>query len=157
VLKAAEAGKGDDGTYLRRLDRPVVRGVLREGEMRAILVVPGLELSEQPSRVSFTDHDDAIEELAADGPDETLGVAVHLRRADGGLDGPNAQTPDSMGELLSICSVAIWRMSRRTSARALGRPPSDFRFQKRRNACRCQATTISGLTMTRFWRHPEEP
>ena len=48
-----------------------------------------------------------IEELVTDGPDETLDVAVHLRRADRGLDGPNAETPDSTGELLSICTVAI--------------------------------------------------
>jgi hypothetical protein len=59
---------------------------LGEGEMNAILVVTGLELSEEPSRVSFTWHDDVIEEFATDGPDETFDVAVHLRRADRGFD-----------------------------------------------------------------------
>jgi hypothetical protein len=54
VVKTAEAGRGDDGTYLGRLDGPVIRSVLREGEMGSLLVVPGLELSEEPSRVSFT-------------------------------------------------------------------------------------------------------
>ena len=39
--------------------------------MNAILLVPGLELSEQPPPVGFPDHDDVVEELAADGPAET--------------------------------------------------------------------------------------
>ncbi len=107
VMKTAETRKREDLAHLGRLDWPVVRGVLREGDMNAILVVPGLELSEQPPRVSFTDHEYVVEELAADGPDEALGVAVRSLRADGGLVGPNAQTPDLTGELLSICSVAV--------------------------------------------------
>jgi hypothetical protein len=32
-----------------------------------------------------------IEELAPEGLDEALDVTVHLRRANGSLDGPNAQ------------------------------------------------------------------
>jgi hypothetical protein len=54
VVEPAETRKRDDLAHLGRLDRPVVRSVLREHEMNAILVVPGLELSEEPSRVSFT-------------------------------------------------------------------------------------------------------
>ena len=54
VMKTSETGKRDDLAHLGHLDRPVIRSVLREGEMNAILVVPGLELSEQPSSVSLT-------------------------------------------------------------------------------------------------------
>ncbi len=75
--------------------------------MRPLPVVPGLELSEQPSRVILAPRDDVIEELAADRPDETLDMAVHLRRTDRGLDGADAETPDSTGELLSVGSVAV--------------------------------------------------
>jgi hypothetical protein len=53
-MKTAETGKRDDLAHLGRLDRPVVRSILGEGEMNAILVVPGLRFSEQPSRVTFT-------------------------------------------------------------------------------------------------------
>src|ERR1039458_5683850 len=52
-------------------------------------------------------HDRVVERFAADGPDEALGVAVHLRGANSGLDGTDAEIPDSAGELVSICPVAI--------------------------------------------------
>src|SRR6266851_532791 len=44
---------------------------------------------------------------------------------------------------------AISAMRRRTAASFRGRPngPRDFHFQKRRKPCRCQPTTVSGLTM----------
>jgi hypothetical protein len=45
-------------------------------------------------------------------------------------------------------SRTISRMRRRISARVVGRPAKDPRHQKRRNARRCQATTVSGLTRT---------
>lgn len=61
-MKTAETGKGDDLAHLGRLDRPVVRSVLREGEMNAILDVPGLELSSSSGRLSplkdVEEHDD---------------------------------------------------------------------------------------------------
>ena len=54
VMRAAEARLREDLPQLRRFNLPVIRSVFREGEMDAILVVPGLELSEEPSRMSFT-------------------------------------------------------------------------------------------------------
>jgi hypothetical protein len=101
VVKIAEAAKGDDGAHLRRLDGSDVGSVLREREKRPVRVVPSQELAKQPSCVSFTDHDDMVEEVAAKDPDNSLDIAVHLRRSDGGLDGPNAETPDATGDLPS--------------------------------------------------------
>src|SRR5659263_367473 len=75
--------------------------------MKAVLVVPDLELLKQPSRMTLTRHNDVIEEFAADGTDEALGVAVHLRGANSGLDGTDAEIPDSAGELVSIRPIAI--------------------------------------------------
>jgi hypothetical protein len=43
---------------------------------------------------------------------------------------------------------------RRIWARVAGRPPRDFQRQKRRNARRCQAITVSGLTRTRLCFQP---
>src|SRR5260370_14744496 len=40
-------------------------------------------------------------------------------------------------------------MRRRISVRVVGRPATDLPRQKRWNARRCQATTVSGLTRTR--------
>ena len=52
-------------------------------------------------------HDHVVEQFAADGTDEALGVAVHLRGANSGLDGTDAEIPDSAGELVSIRPIAI--------------------------------------------------
>jgi hypothetical protein len=52
-------GKGDDLTHLGRLDRPVIRSVLLESELKAVLVVPDLELPKQPPCVTLTRHDTA--------------------------------------------------------------------------------------------------
>src|ERR1035441_2210225 len=57
--------------------------------------------------MTLTRHDDVVEEFAADGTDEAFGVAVQLRGANSGLDGPDAEIPDSAGELVSICLVAV--------------------------------------------------
>src|ERR1035437_5548569 len=75
--------------------------------MKAVLVVPDLELLKQPPRVTLIRHNHVVEEFAADGPDEALGVAVHLRGANSGLDGTDAEIPDSAGELVSIRPIAI--------------------------------------------------
>src|ERR1035437_6521248 len=75
--------------------------------MKAVLVVPDLELLKQPPRVALTRHNHVVEQFAADGPDEALGVAVHLRGANSGLDGTDAEIPDSAGELVSIRPIAI--------------------------------------------------
>src|SRR5450830_1805404 len=75
--------------------------------MKAVLVVPDLELLKQPSRMTLTRHNDVIEEFAADGTDEALGVTVHLRGANSGPDGTDAEITDSAGELVSICPVTI--------------------------------------------------
>jgi hypothetical protein len=42
-MKTAEARLRDDLTHLGRLDGPVIRSVLLESEMKAVLVVPDLE------------------------------------------------------------------------------------------------------------------
>src|SRR5258705_8471875 len=49
---------------------------------------------------------------------------------------------------------AISAMKRRRSASFRGRPNGTraFHFQKRRKPCRCQRTTVSGLTMRRTRR-----
>src|SRR5664280_2563850 len=75
--------------------------------MKAVLVVPDLELLKQPPRVTLIRHNHVVEQFAADGPDEALGVTVHLRGANSGLDGTDAEIPDSAGELVSICPVTI--------------------------------------------------
>ena len=54
-------------------------------------------------------------------------------------------------------SFAIRRMRARTSRSILGLPRllgRDRRRQNKRKPARCQATTVSGLTMTRTWLHP---
>src|ERR1017187_6435878 len=84
-----------------------MRSVLLESEMKAVLVVPDLKLAKQPPRVTLIRHDHVVEEFAADGPDEALGVAVHLRGANTGLDGTDAEIPDSAGELVSLRPIAI--------------------------------------------------
>ena len=50
----------------------------------------------------------------------------------------------------------IVRIRKRTSDGTLGRPRCVRLFQRhrRRKPCRCQATTVSGLTMTMEARHP---
>ena len=48
----------------------MIRSVLLENEMKAVLVVPDLQLLKQPSRMTLTRHNDMIEEFAADGTDE---------------------------------------------------------------------------------------
>lgn len=106
-MKAAEARLRDDLTHLGRLDGPVIRSVLLESEMKAVLVVPGLELPKQPPRMTLTRHDDVIEKFAANGPDEALGAAVHLWGANRGLDGTDAEIPDPAGELVPIRLVAV--------------------------------------------------
>src|ERR1019366_545683 len=75
--------------------------------MKAVPVVPDLELLKQPPRVTLTRHDHVVEQFAADGTDEALGVAVHLRGANSGLDGQDTEIPDSSGELVSIRPIAI--------------------------------------------------
>src|SRR4051794_7089964 len=48
-------------------------------------------------------------------------------------------------------SLLMWRMRSRTSRGTAGRPGLPLRIfhvQKRRNALRCQRTTVSGLTIT---------
>src|ERR1017187_5490385 len=85
----------------------MIRSVLLESEMKAVLVVPDLELLKQPSRMALTRHDHGVEGFAADGTDEALRVAVHLGGADSGLDGTDAEIPHSAGELVSIRPIAI--------------------------------------------------
>ena len=70
VMKTAEARLRDDFTHLGRLNRPVIRSVLLEGQIKAVLVVPDLEFSKRPPRVTLIRHDHVVEQFAADGPDE---------------------------------------------------------------------------------------
>jgi len=84
VMKTAEAGLRDDLTHLGRLNRPVIRSVLLEGEMKAVLVVPDLKLAKQPPRVTLIRHNHVVEQFAADGPRSARGTArpsVRLRRS----------------------------------------------------------------------------
>jgi hypothetical protein len=46
MVQTAEAGKGDDVAELGRLIGAVVRGVLPQGQMHSVLVVPVAELGE---------------------------------------------------------------------------------------------------------------
>jgi hypothetical protein len=119
----------------------VVRSVLVESEMKAILVVPDPELLKQPSRMTLTRHNDVIEEFAVDSADEALGVIVHLRGANSGPDGTDAEILDSARELVSIRPIAIsdhesgCRVSGEGIDRLLAEPESgwDERPQKESN------------------------
>src|SRR5450759_332222 len=75
--------------------------------MKAVLVVPDLELLKQPPRVTLTRHDHVVEQFAAHSADEALGVAVHLWGANSSLDGTDAEIPDPARELVSIRPIAI--------------------------------------------------
>ena len=52
--------------------------------------------------MTLTRYDHVVEQFAADGTDEALGVAVHLRGADSGLDGQDAEIPEGLWH--GLCS-----------------------------------------------------
>jgi len=71
-------------------------------------------------------------------------------RALGNLHSQLEQLPVSAGAPHSRLAAAIFRIRARIAGLASGRPPLrlEIRLQKRRKPWRCQATTVSGLTMT---------
>jgi hypothetical protein len=72
------------------LIRGVVRWQLLAALAWAVIVVVGLELSENPVQVPVPQDEQVIQALTAHGADEPLRVGVRARSLDRGLDDPNA-------------------------------------------------------------------
>ncbi len=67
VMQAAQPGKGHDFPHDGRFDWSVFRGILGQGQMAPILVVPGAELSKQATGMPVVPDDDVVETLSAQG------------------------------------------------------------------------------------------
>ena len=67
MMQAAEPGKGHDLPHDGRLDGSVFRGILGQGQVATILVVPGGELGKQATGMSFVEHDEGAGQKAYQG------------------------------------------------------------------------------------------
>ena len=71
-MQATDFGNLHDPAGLGELDRPDVRRILVEREVRARLVVIGEVAGQDAAQVSFAEHENMIEALAPDRADEPL-------------------------------------------------------------------------------------
>jgi hypothetical protein len=73
--------------------------LLAKPEMRAVVVVIVDIIAEQPTQVALAEHDDMIEQLAADAADPALGDAVLPGAAMGSPRGCDAERPERGDDL----------------------------------------------------------
>ncbi len=106
-MQASQPGKGYDLPHDGRLDGSVFRGILGQGQMASILVVPGGELSKEAMGMPFVQHDGVVETLSAQGADQPFAIGVHQRCLNGCLDLADAQALGSPREFESVGSIAI--------------------------------------------------
>jgi hypothetical protein len=98
VVQAADQWNGDDATQRGWRDRPRVRRVLRQREMRSRLVVVRHVPTQDANQSSFIHDDHVIEALASDGADEPLCIRVLPRRTRGGAEFLDAHATRCRGE-----------------------------------------------------------
>ena len=108
VMQPAEDGQRNDLAHLQRLHRPWDRRVLAEREVRSGRVVVVVEvLSQDASEMQLAEHDDVVEALSADGPDQPLDVWALPRtsRRDEHFIDPHRL--DALAEHVGVDAVAI--------------------------------------------------
>jgi hypothetical protein len=74
VVEPTDAWKGDDLAPARRLDCARHLRVAIERHVRSVLVAIGRVLPHQTEQVALAEHDHLVEQLAAQSPDEALGL-----------------------------------------------------------------------------------
>src|ERR1019366_7262473 len=74
VMQSAQDCMGDD--VPEALDRASVRRILSERNMRTPSIVIGGEFRKDPPQLLFVEHDQMIDTLAPDRPDQALNMAI---------------------------------------------------------------------------------
>ena len=75
-MESADLGQSNDAALRRGLDGARLGSILLEGEMGARAVVVAEVALQTTTEVSFIQHDDVVEELAADGPDHAFDEGI---------------------------------------------------------------------------------
>ena len=117
-MQAAEPWKCHDPSHDGRLDGPMLGGIFGQGQVAAILVVPGRELGKQATGMPFVQYNDVIEALSTQSADHPLAMSVHQRCLNGRLDLADAQALCSPREFESVGSIAIPDQKLRSCLRA---------------------------------------
>jgi hypothetical protein len=86
MMQATDFPDGDHLAQLRRFDRPTVRCIFDEGEVRSSAVVIREVASQDVTQVALAEDDDMVETVAPNRPDKAFGERILPRTSSGRED-----------------------------------------------------------------------
>src|SRR5262245_1496729 len=107
MMQATDFGNRHDPARLGKLDRPDIRRILVEREMRSCTVIIREVRGENALQMPLAENDDMLEALAPDRADEPLGERVLPRAVRGREDFTDAHALRALAERVAVDAVAI--------------------------------------------------
>jgi hypothetical protein len=107
MMQATHFADGHDLAQLRRLDRPLIRGILGEGKVGSGAVVIREIARQDATQVALAQDDDVVEAVAPDRSDQAFGEGI-LPRAPGSREDFSDLHPLGLliGEVAARCGLS---------------------------------------------------
>lgn len=107
LVESTDLLEFDDLRVAGGLDGSSIRGIFTQGTARPDVVVIVYISNPDLLQTSWTEHDDMVQALASDGPDDAFRARVLLLRTICCKNPPDAESLSPSGETLSVNRIAI--------------------------------------------------